>query len=192
MTEARHPQPGLAVRLEDHPVPPGSERDENWHVNQTNIATRKTRDLTPFEKARADIRRPRARSPGHRPHHPEQRNPELFDVYRLNLKGGEPTIDTENRANVVGLAAGPWSPGARRPGDDPDGGTLIRVRDTVKSPWRELMKWGPEETLGSMVGFSEDNKALLILTSLDAKRGAAPFGECGDGEAHSRLRRSSV
>ncbi len=29
--------------------------DENWRVYQTNIATKQTRDLTPFDKVRADI-----------------------------------------------------------------------------------------------------------------------------------------
>jgi len=142
--------------------------DENWHVNQTNIATRKTRDLTPFEKARADIVALEPGLPDTALITLNKRNPELFDVYRLNLKGGEPTIDTENPGDVVD-----WRPDhglqvRAAQVTTPDGGTLIRVRDTVKSPWRELMKWGPEETLGSMVGFSEDNKALLILTSLDA------------------------
>jgi hypothetical protein len=42
------------------------------------------------------------------------------------------------------------------------------VRNGGKSPWRELMKWGPEETLGNIVGFSPDNKALWVITSLDA------------------------
>ena len=72
--------------------------DENWHVNQTNIATRKTRDLTPFEKARADIVALEPGLPDTALITLNKRNPELFDVYRLNLKGGEPTIDTENRA----------------------------------------------------------------------------------------------
>ena len=30
------------------------------------------------------------------------------------------------------------------------------------------MKWGPEETLGNISGFSADNNALLVITSLDA------------------------
>src|SRR6266436_9289225 len=133
--------------------------DENWHVNQTNIATRKTRDLTPFEKARADIVALEPGLPDTALITLNKRNPELFDVYRLNLKGGEPTIDTENPGDVVD-----WRPDhglqvRAAQVTTPDGGTLIRVRDTVKSPWRELMKWGPEETLGSMVGFSEDNEA---------------------------------
>ena len=142
--------------------------NENWHVNQTHVATKKTRDLTPFEKSRADIV---ALEPGQ----PDtllitlnKRNPELFDVYRLNLKTGEMALDTENPGDVLD-----WRPDhalqvRAAQVTTPDGGTLIRVRDTVKSPWREMLKWGPEETLGNIVGFSADNKALLVITSLDA------------------------
>ena len=76
--------------------------DENWRVYQTNIATRETRDLTPFEKVRADII-------GLEPAHPEtallqlnKRDPKLFDIYRVNLQTGELTLDTENPGDVSG------------------------------------------------------------------------------------------
>ncbi len=51
--------------------------------------------------------------------------------------------------------------------DQPDGGTIIRVRNDVKSPWRELIKWGPDETFGGVVGFSPDNQKIWIATSVD-------------------------
>ena len=51
--------------------------------------------------------------------------------------------------------------------DQPDGGTIIRVRNDVKSPWRDLIKWGPDETFGGVAGFSPDNQKLWVMTSLD-------------------------
>ena len=142
--------------------------DENWRIYQTNVATKQTKDLTPFEKSRSDI-------VALEPEHPEtlliqsnKRDPKVFDVYRVNLKSGELTLDTQNPGDVAG-----WQPdhnlevrGAQVTTDD--GGTVIRVRDDAKSQWRELIKWGPEETLGSVVDFSPDNKSVWIMTSLDA------------------------
>jgi dipeptidyl aminopeptidase/acylaminoacyl peptidase len=142
--------------------------DENWRIYQTNVATKQTKDLTPFEKSRSDI-------VALEPEHPEtlliqsnKRDPKVFDVYRVNLKTGELTLDTQNPGDVAG-----WQPdhnlevrGAQVTTDD--GGTVIRVRDDVKSPWRELIKWGPEETLGNVVDFSPDNKSVWIMTSVDA------------------------
>jgi len=75
--------------------------DENWRVYQTNIATKQTRDLTPFDKVRADI-------VALEPAHPEtaliqlnKRDPKLFDIYRVNLQTGELTLDTENPGDVA-------------------------------------------------------------------------------------------
>src|SRR5258708_39949186 len=48
-----------------------------------------------------------------------------------------------------------------------DGGMIVRVRDDNKAPWRELIKWGPDETFGGVNGFSPDNKTLWVATSLD-------------------------
>jgi len=142
--------------------------DENWRIYQTDIATKQTKDLTPFEKARADI-------VALEPEHPDtlliqlnKRDPKVFDIYRVNLKSGEMTLDTENPGDVAG-----WQPDhdlqvrAAQVTTD-DGGTIIRVRDDAKSPWRELVKWGADETLGNVYSFSPDNKSLWVVTSLDA------------------------
>src|SRR6201997_3043561 len=132
--------------------------DENWRIYQTNVATKQTKDLTPFEKTRAEI-------VALEPDHPDtlliqlnKRDPKVFDVYRVDLKSGEMTLDTENPGDVAG-----WQPDhdlqvRAAQVTTADGGTLIRVRDDAKSPWRELIQWGPEETLGNIVGFSPDNK----------------------------------
>ena len=42
-----------------------------------------------------------------------------------------------------------------------DGSTIIRVRNDVNSPWRELMQWGPDETFGGVFGFTPDNTQAL-------------------------------
>lgn len=142
--------------------------DENWRIYQTNVASKQTKDLTPFEKSRADII-------ALDPYHPEtlliqsnKRDSKVFDVYRVNLKTGELALDTQNPGDVQGWQADNDLQVRAAQITTDDGGTLIRVRDDVKSPWRELMKWGSEETLGNIVGFSPDNKSLYVITSLDA------------------------
>ena len=142
--------------------------DENWRVYQTNVATKQTRDLTPYEKVRADIIAGEPAYPDSVLIQLNKRDPKVFDIYRVNLKTGDLTLDTENPGDVSG-----WQPDhdlqvRAAQVTTPDGGTVIRVRDDAKSPWRELMKWGPEETLGNISGFSPDNKALWVTTSLDA------------------------
>ena len=142
--------------------------DENWRVYQTNIASKQTRDLTPFDKVRADI-------VALEPSHPEtaliqlnKRDPKLFDIYRVNLQTGALALDTENPGDVASFQPDHDLQVRAAQVTTPDGGAVIRVRDDAKSPWRELMKWGPEETLGNISGFSPDNTALWVITSLNA------------------------
>ena len=142
--------------------------DENWRVYQTNVESKQTRDLTPYDKVRADI-------VALEPSHPDtvlvqmnKRDPKLFDIERIDLKNGEVTLDTENPGDVNAFQADHDLQVRAAQIVTPDGGTVIRVRDNTKSPWRELMKWGPEETMGQIAGFSPDNKALWVITSLDA------------------------
>lgn len=142
--------------------------DENWRVYQTNIVSKQTRDLTPYDKVRADI-------VGYEPTHPDtlliqmnKRDPKLFDIHRIDLKTGEVTLDTENPGDVNGFQPDHDLQVRAAQVVTPDGGTVIRVRDDPKSPWRELMKWGADETLGQIAGFSPDNNALWVITSLDA------------------------
>lgn len=142
--------------------------DENWRVYQTNVASKQTRDLTPYDKVRVDI-------VAMEPSHPDvllvqmnKRDPKLFDIYRIDLETGEVTLDTKNPGDVNGFVADHDLQVRAAQVVTSDGGTVIRVRDNAKLPWRELMKWGPEETLGNVDQFTPDNKDLLVMSSLDA------------------------
>src|SRR5262249_6002191 len=142
--------------------------DENWHVYQTNVATRKTRDLTPFDKVRADLVALEPSQPDVVLVQTNKRDAKVFDVYRVSLKSGEMALDTENPGDVSGWQSDHDLQVRAAQVTTDDGGTLIRVRDDAKSPWRDLIKWGAEETLGGVEGFAPDNKSLLLITSVDA------------------------
>ena len=142
--------------------------DENWRIYQTGVASKQTRDLTPYDKVRSDILALEPAYPDTVLIQLNKRDPKVFDVYRVNLKTGEVALDTENPGDVAGWLADHELVVRAAQVTTPDGGTVIRVRDTAKSPWRELMTWGPEETLGNIDQFTPDNKALLVISSLDA------------------------
>lgn len=142
--------------------------DENWHVYQTNLKTKTTRDLTPFEGIQA-------RHTAAEPKFPDTvlvalniRDARYHDVYRLHLRTGALTLDTENPGDVGGWTADNNLVVRAADINTPDGGTLIRVRDSANSPWRELTKWGPEESFGGVAGFAADNKTLWLISSVGA------------------------
>jgi dipeptidyl aminopeptidase/acylaminoacyl peptidase len=141
--------------------------DENWRLYQTEIASKHTKDLTPFEKVRVDIVAYEWKKPDEILVQMNQRNPEVFDVHRVNLKTGKIDLDTQNPGDVQSWQADNDLQVRAAQVQTPDGGTILRVRDNVKSPWRDLIKWGPDESFGGTNGFTPDNKALWVTTSLD-------------------------
>ena len=96
-----------------------------------------------------------------------QRDPKMFDVHRVDLKTGKVELDTENPGDVQGWQADNALRIRAAQAQTEDGGTIVRVRDDVKAPWRDLIKWGPDETFGGVNGFSPDDKSLWITTSLE-------------------------
>ena len=142
--------------------------DENWRLYQTDVATKQTRDLTPFEKVRVDIAAYDWKSPDTILIQMNKRDAKVFDVHRVDLKTGKIELDTENPGDVAGWQADNALQIRAAQVQTPEGGTIVRVRDDTNSPWRELIKWGPDETFGNVVGFTPDNKSLWVTTSLDA------------------------
>src|ERR1700733_6443582 len=141
--------------------------DENWRLYQTDIASKQTKDLTPFEKVRVDIIAYRWYFPDTILVQMNQRDPKLFDIHRIDLKTGKVELDTENPGDVQSWQADNALRIRAAQAQTEDGGTIVRVRDDNRAPWRELLKWGPDETFGGVNGFSPDNDALWVTTSLD-------------------------
>ena len=141
--------------------------DENWRLYQTDIASKQTKDLTPFEKVRVDIVAYEWKFPDTILVQMNKRDPKLFDVHRIDLNTGKIDFDTENPGDVQGWQADNALQIRAAQAQTDNGGTIVRVRNDSKSPWRELIKWGPDETFGNIDGFSPDNKSLWVTTSLD-------------------------
>jgi dipeptidyl aminopeptidase/acylaminoacyl peptidase len=141
--------------------------DENWRLYQTDIASKQTKDLTPFEKVAVSIVAYSWKTPDAILIQMNRRDPQLFDVYRLDLKTGAIDLDTQNPGDVAGWQADNAMRVRGAQVQTADGGTIIRVRTDVASPWRDLIKWGPDETFGGVSGFSPDDSKLWIATSLD-------------------------
>lgn len=141
--------------------------DENWRLHQTDIATKQTKDLTPYEKVRVDIVAYDWKTPDTLLVQINKRDPQLFDIYRVDLRSATVDMDTQNPGDVAIFQADNALKVRAAQVQTQDGGTIVRVRDDLKSPWRELIQWGPDETFGNVVGFTPDNKGLWVATSLD-------------------------
>lgn len=144
--------------------------NENWHVFQADLNTKEARDLTPFKDVAAQIVDVDPNFPNQILVGLNDRDKRWHDVYRVDLKTGKAELDTQNPGDVAGWETDNSMQVRAAQIALSDGGTEIRVRDDVKSPWRSFMKWGPDDT-GGVTGFSPDNKRLWIISSVGANAG---------------------
>jgi dipeptidyl aminopeptidase/acylaminoacyl peptidase len=142
--------------------------DEDWHVYQTNLKTKNTRDLTPFQGVSAQGFEVDPNYPTEMLVQLNIRDRRLHDMYRINLKNGAVEMDTGNPGDVSGFVVDNKFQVRAAQVTLPDGGTEIRVRDDVKSPWRNFQKSGPDETFGGIWGFTPDNTGVYLASSVDA------------------------
>ncbi len=76
--------------------------DENFHVLAVNTRSGAVQDLTPFDKVRASIEDDLEDDADHVLISHNQRNPEVFDVYRMNVHTGAAERVAENPGNIIG------------------------------------------------------------------------------------------
>jgi Tol biopolymer transport system component len=78
--------------------------DENWRLHDVDLATTERRDLTPFEGVRAELIATAKKFPTDILVGLNRDNPQLHDVYRLDLVTGELVKEVENPGFVDWIA----------------------------------------------------------------------------------------
>ncbi len=94
-----------------------------------------------------------------------EKNPQVFDPYRLNLNTGERTLLYENPGNIQDW--GIDHDGKLRVGYAIEDGvnTVILYRDNEDEDFREVLKTNFREEV-SFAGFTPDNKQIYALTNI--------------------------
>lgn len=160
-----------------------TEGNEDWRVYALDLRSadepgssdrHEGRLLTPAEKVRAEII-------GHNRWHPttvliglNQDNPQLHDLYRLDLVTGELTLHTRNPGFLAWLVD---SDLVARGGMTmaPDGSVTLMRRPDLTNPDPGVEDWTPhlvippaDATTTTPVGFNRAGDLLYVVTSLDA------------------------
>jgi dipeptidyl aminopeptidase/acylaminoacyl peptidase len=143
--------------------------DENWRLYDVDIQTMARRDLTPFDGAQTQLIGLEREFPDEVLIGLNRDNPQLHDVYRVNLKTGELAKEEENPGFIGWIAdAHLVVRGAIRPA--PDGGFDLLVRDGPGSDWQELLSVPVDDAITTdVVAFSADGRSLLITSSAGAQ-----------------------
>src|ERR1700733_7218425 len=178
--------------------------DENWRLYDVDLETPaadgktgpaaaggKTswakRDLTPFEGIQARIIATR------KSHRDEvlvgmnRENPQLHDVFRLDLKTGELTKLIENPGYAGWLADEDMVVrGAVNP--LPEGGFDVLVRDDAESDFRTLFTISADDAPNTdVLAFTGDGRSLIAISSLGVDTGRLVRVDLASGKEHVLL-----
>jgi dipeptidyl aminopeptidase/acylaminoacyl peptidase len=165
--------------------------DEINHLFSADLTNENVRDLTPFRGVRAqnvltDLQHPRFVLVAL-----NLRDRRAFDMYRIDLETGAITLEATNPGDVL-----TWTTDndfvirAATAFDGKSGASIIRVRDAVDKPWRDLIVMPFEKALfagevvgGSLIaGFDADGKSLIIQSALHTDKGQLVRVDLRDGK----------
>ena len=156
--------------------------DENWRLHDVDLETGVDRDLTPFEDVQARVEDTDKRFPNEILVGLNRDNPQLHDVYRLDLTTGELEKVAENPGFIGFLADADFRVRAGV-APLPDGGMVVMVRDDEESEWRPILEVGQDDALTTNpISFTLDGSALWAVSSVGANAGRLVRIDCGSGE----------
>jgi dipeptidyl aminopeptidase/acylaminoacyl peptidase len=155
--------------------------DENWRVYAVDLASGAEKDLTPFEKVQARIELVSPRHPNEILISLNDRDPQLHDVYRVNLATGERTLVQKNEGYV----------GFSIDGDYrirlatrflPDGGAeILKASADGFQPFATVP---PADSLTTQpIGFDKAGATLYMVDSRDRDTAALTRVDLASGES---------
>ncbi|HWA82861.1 MAG TPA: S9 family peptidase [Fimbriimonadaceae bacterium] len=153
--------------------------DENRHLYSIDLATRRIRDLTPFEGVRAQNPITAPKDPGEVLIGLNLRDPHRYDMYRVDLETGAIKLDTVNPGDVLS-----WNTDQRlniracSAINPEDASTAVRTRASASAPWKTVFKAPFEESLEiaqepggtSVVGFNASGRSLFVVSAKGTDR----------------------
>ena len=142
--------------------------NENWRLYATHVESGETRDLTPFEEVQVQLLERDKHFPNALLIGMNKENPQVHDVYRLDLASGALTLTATNPGNIAGWVADTQFKVRGAIAARPDGGLDLLVRDSEESEWRCLLTWNADDALTSgPVGFTRDGQSLYLRDARD-------------------------
>jgi len=160
-----------------------NDGDENYHVYATDPSTGETRDLTPVaEGARAQIMGVSKDRPGVILVGLNERNPQLTDLYEVDIETGERTLIAENPGYAGWITDNAYKPRmALVP--KPDGGMQTVYLNDDLTPGDMFADIPSEDMLNTNVfGFSRDNNTVYMVDSRERNVAAGVAVDLESGE----------
>lgn len=158
--------------------------NENWRLYAVELETGQTKDLTPFDEVQVQI-------VAHDKHYPNdlilamnKENPQVHDIYHLNLQTGELNRIAENPGHFAGWEVDTDLKVRGAMAANQEGGFDLLVRENENSEWKNLVCWEIEDSLNSgAVSFSKDGKYIYLKDSRNYNTGRLVKMEITSGKS---------
>lgn len=144
--------------------------DENYRLYGVGRDGSDPLDLTPYEGVKCSIVDELEEIDDEILFEMNRRTPEVFDVYRLDVRTGETTLVAENPGNVEAWITD--HSGRLRLATTTDGvATSILYRETEATPWRSIASYDFKES-ASPLCFTFDDRAIYVASNVGRDRRA--------------------
>jgi dipeptidyl aminopeptidase/acylaminoacyl peptidase len=150
--------------------------DEQWHIYVTDVATNETKDLTPLGKIHAQVQDTSEKFPNEILVGLNDRNPQLHDIYRVNIVTGDRELIQHNEGMAAYVTDNNFD--VRFAFNyTPTGGTvLLKPKEADKTgegaEWEEFITTGPEDAMNTgPAGFDKTLKILYLQDSRNRDTG---------------------
>lgn len=154
--------------------------DENYRLYAVDKTGENKIDLTPFEKVRVGVIDILKEDDDEMIIQMNKNNPQIFDVYRINVNSGEMKEIAQNPGNVTGWMTD--HDGKLRIAVTTDGvNTSILYRETEESEFSELVTTNFKNTLAPLF-FTFDNKNLFMVSNIERDKMAIVEYDIDKGE----------
>ena len=169
--------PGYIMYVQDR------EGDENWHVYAVDVESGETMDLTPFEGVHAMPKPPSDRFPDELVVGVNNREPQLHDLYRVNILTGESRLIVKNDFGAAEFVIDrDLNPRLAHVVPPQGGSHILSLSDSGE--WEQSMTIGPEDDLTTyplffdaegltLYMFDSRNRDTSALVALDTETGDA-------------------
>ena len=157
--------------------------DENWHVCAVNVETGESRDLTPYDGVQAIAKEGSPKFPDEVLIAINRRDPELHDLYRVNILTGASKLIVKNDFGAVDIMSDrDLNPRLARVLTPEGGSNLLSLSESGE--WEITMRLEDEDDLTtSPLYFDDDGRTLYTydsrgrdtsaLMAVDTKTGTA-------------------
>lgn len=137
--------------------------DENFHVVSVDLSGKDLKDLTPGDKLRAEIVDVLEDDDQHLLLSHNRRDPQVFDVFRVDVKTGKETLVAQNPGNITGWVTD--HAGRLRLATTTDGvSSSMLYRDQEDQPFKPILTTNFKETVSPLF-FTFDNKRLYVSSN---------------------------